>query len=264
MDVLRKNLKFIIIIIVLILLYVVVAVFINNKSNANTRSTDNYLLIGDDLIWHEKGDGQWYQVKKVNDNLVNREFIVYNDNETYKVKNLQYVDDLWYFFDKDYNEMPRDKFSLAYSGDVKVSPVYYDLEVYDSNDDQYIMDVTNSNNSSQFEKYRDSLSKVTLDFDGDGTEETLYTITSNSLEVVDYDINSYMFVEKNGKIVSKLSENSEEAYGIVNIIDLDKDKNFEIIVFRGILNNLTLDSCYQIYKIDNGKLKMVQDCLYDE
>ena len=79
MDELRKNLKFIIIIIVLILLYVVVAVFINNKSNANTSSTDNYLLIGDDLIWHEKGDGQWYQVKKVNDNLVNREFIVYND-----------------------------------------------------------------------------------------------------------------------------------------------------------------------------------------
>ncbi len=246
-------------IVVLLLIYVVIVVFFGGeKKNDEEKFTNNYLLVGDNLIWHEK-DNKWYQETEATDEMLDRQFTVFNGDKKYKVKHLQYVEGLWWFFDDDFNELARDNYTIAYSGDVKVSPVNYYTEKYNTNDDQYIMNVTNSNNALQFEDYKNSLSKITLDYDDDGAYEILYTIASASLEDK---VSSYMFVVKNNEVIDKV-EVKDEVFNVVSVLDFDNDNKLEIVVFKGDLNTQSLESCFQLYKLQNNKLKSVQKCLYN-
>ena len=121
----KKYIKWIIIATVFIVLYIVLALFINNQ---NDRKSNNYLLIGNKLIWNEI-DGKFYQLTDVSDNLLKNKFTVDNGNK-YQADNLQFTDRKWYFFDKDYNEIIYDDSSIAYSGDLDVSTISYDILNY--------------------------------------------------------------------------------------------------------------------------------------
>lgn len=260
MENIKKNFKWIVLAIVLIVVYILFAVGVNDSQ---TRGSNEYLLIGNNLIWHEK-DNKWYQETEVTDNLLDQKFtMAYVNDSKVSVDNLQYVDQKWYFFDKDYKEISNDDFRVAYSGNLDITLGNYTTEYYSSSDDKYIEEVANPESEEQFQVYRDSLRKVLYDFDDDGVYEILYMISSVSLSVEDYDFNSYMFLVKNNKIVQKI-EGGIDPYRLEEILDIDNDGKFELVISKGILNNPTFDACYQIYEISDGKFHLVQDCLYVE
>lgn len=242
---------------VFIVLYIIMAIFIGNHEFG---VTDNYLLVDNYLLWHEKG-GKWYQETDVNNNLMKQKFTVLTGEDKYTAYKVQYVDSSWYFFDKNYNELDND-FRIAYSGDLKLNLTNYEVEYYESSDDVFIKKVAKPESKSQFEAYRQSVNKVTYDIDNDGTLETLYTINSFSFDVKSYDFDSYMFIVKNDKIVSKIK--SSKTFSLIEILDLDNDSNNEIIVLIGNTDNPTLEDCYNIYKIKDNKLSLYQKCLFNE
>ena len=252
----KKYIKWIIIATVFIVLYIVLALFINNQ---NDRKSNNYLLIGNRLIWNEI-DGKFYQLTDVSDNLLKNKFTVDNGNK-YQANNLQFTDRKWYFFDKDYNEIIYDDSSIAYSGDLDVSFISYDILNYDKNDDQYIQEVAQPQNDNLFNIYTRGLNKVIYDFDGDGEVESLYFMTNSSLTVTDYSMNSYMFIVKNNEVID-IVKSDDDTFNLESILDINNDGKLELVISYGAKNISTFDVCYQIYHITDEKFDLSQNCLY--
>lgn len=256
----KKNVKWVVLVLIVIILYVLFAIFFGKKE---TVSSNNYLLIGNSLIWHEK-NGKMYQETKVSNDLLQQKFVVFDGINRVNVDNLKYSDQQWYFFDTNYKQLAANNYRVAYSGNLKIRLANYSLEFYDDNDDQYIEEVAEPESAEQFDRYRKTLNKVNFDFDGDGSIETLYTITSTILDVVNYSFHSYMFLVDDDNVISQVQTTGSNPLLIEEVLDLDNDDKFEIVVSKGILDNPTLDACYQIYKIDENKIKLSQDCLFNK
>lgn len=252
----KKYIKWIIIAIIFIILYIVLALFINNQ---NDKKSNNYLLVGNKLIWNEI-DGKFYQLKDVSEEILKNKFTVDNGNK-YQVDNLQFIDRKWYFFDKDYNEITYDDSSIAYSGDLDISSISYDILNYDENDDQYIQEVAQPQNDNLFNIYTHGLNKVIYDFDGDGEMESLYFMTNSSLTVTDYSMNSYMFIVENNEITD-IVKSDDDTFNLEVVLDVNNDDKLELIISYGAKNISTFNSCYQIYHIIDGKFELSQNCLY--
>ena len=252
----KKHVKWIIIAIIFVVLYIVFALFINNQGN---KKSNNYLLLGNKLIWNEI-DGKFYQLMDVTDDLLKNKFIVDNGNK-YQATNLQFTDRKWYFFDKNYNEINYDDFSIAYSGDLDVSSISYDILNYDKTDDQYIQDVAQPQNDSLFNIYTQGLNKVIYDFDGDGEMESLYFMTNASLTVTDYSMTSYMFIVKNNE-VTDIVKSDDDTFNLEGVLDINNDGKLELVISYGAINISTFDVCYQIYHVNGGKFDLIQNCLY--
>ena len=254
-----KKIKLTIIIIIIVILYIVFALFVNNWK---VSSSDNYILVGDYLILHEDR-GKLYQVKKVTDDVLKQSYSVYDGNEFTDVYNLQFVSNKWVFFDKNYKELDLDDFKFAYSGNAKVSDINYSKAGYDDNDEDILSEVLNLQDSEQKRIFTSTLSKVSFDFDKDGQEETVYTTTNVSLTSQNYAFKSYMFLVRNGKVLD-VKEADTNTFSVMEVLDVDDDKKYDIIVGRNIVDVAMFDDCYQMYRIENDKLKLVQDCKFDD
>ncbi len=251
---LRKNLKYIIILVCLLLLYIVFAVFLTDKDE----KADGYLIVGDALIYQKNGDS-WEQLDEVPD-LDNLVFDVYDGDEKLSNITIQYNAGRFYFFDEDYNEMDFADFRVAYTDNLDVKINSNEIQKYEESDEKYIKAVTNTTNEDSLSAYRTSLDKLRVDYDGDGTNEVLYTITNFSYQVEDYPMNSYMFMVDNSKV--KIIGKSEglKPFTIIDSLDLDNDGNFEVIVANEVVDVPRFDTCYQIYGMKNNNFDLVQKC----
>lgn len=256
----KKNIRLIIIIIILFIIYMIVAFFLVNRKD---KDLTNYLIVGDALIWHEN-DGKWYQLKDYNDEVGKKSYWVYNGNDVSKANSVQYTNYKWYFFDKNYNQMNDDNFRLAYSGDKQIKVANYQVGSYESSDDNVIEEVTKETDEARLNLYKTSLQKIEYDFDNDGNMETIYTFSDYVLDIMDYEPQNYLVFVKNNKVMDIIKTKKNNTLNFVDVLDIDFDGNYELIISRGIVNLPTFDSCYQIYKIDGSKINRVQNCLYEE
>lgn len=253
---LRKNKVYIIVLIVILVLYIVVA-FLSIKGN-HDGNADGYLIVGDSLIY-QKANGDFEQLGDVPD-LSNFNFTVYNgDNKVEDVK-IQYNSNKWYFFDDDYNEYEFDDFRIAYTDNLDIKPSANRIQGYDDSDDVYIKKVVQTDNNEALQSYRNSLKKLDIDYDGDGKEETLYTITNFSYEVTDYDMIAYLFIVDNGKVEVVESKEGLSSFTMIDSLDMMSDGKYEVIVANEIIDVPTFDSCYRIYGLKDSKFKLLQDC----
>lgn len=257
----KKYIKWILIGVIAIVLYIVIALSVNNSSKA---TSDDYLLVGNKLIWN-KIDGVWYQVTEVNDDLLKHKYTLDDGQNTYQIADIQYSDLQWYFFDENYKEISSDGFRVAYSGDLKIKTADYNEEKYDESDDDVISAVVSDISVSQLNIMRASLLKYSVDLDNDGQNEVIYTFSDNKLDVLDYIPTSYLVLVKNGEVLDQIkTTGSSTMYVVQEILDLDNDGAYELVVSSDVIDNPTFDSCYQIYKIVSGKIKLYQQCLYEK
>ncbi len=245
--------------IIFIGIYIAFALLVGNSNKVNS---NNFLIINSSIIWHEKG-GKWYQESEFKENFGNHKFIGYNNMDEFTATNVQYNKFKWYLFDDNYNQVSNDDFRLAYSGNIKVKPVNYIISSYSASDDIVLDNNIKYENQKAEKKIKGSLTKYLYDFDGDGKMEALYLTSTFSLIAEDYKSYSYLFYVKDGKVLDKKVD-SATSYGITDIIDINEDNKYEIIVNRNVLDNPTLDACYQIYNIENNKITLVQNCLYNK
>ena len=110
-------------------------------------------------------------------------------------------------------------------------------------------------------------SKITLDFDNDGTLETIYIVTYESIddnendEIINQNNYSVIFYVKNNQtylIKEGIPYYEEENivfpdYRIRSIIDINNDNIYEII----IANMMYDEPIYEIYELNNNKYEMV-------
>ena len=71
---------------------------------------------------------------------------------------------------------------------------------------------------------------------------------------------SSIFLVEGDSFAYKLDSDTKSPFLVRNIIDLDGNGKYEIIVSKGTVDVATFDTCYQIYSISGGKIKKIKDC----
>ena len=253
----KKNIPFIIIIIIIIVLTVI---FFKMQSSNNV-----YIILDNNRIieyenkkykFTEKKDYEKskYKVFYQND-YIGSYFISKVDSFTGEVFFTSINSENYYIFDKPL---------LAISDNVNY--IEYQNENFLESDITIFNDISNKD---YIKKLSDLIytSKITLDFDNDGTLETIYIVTYESIddnendEIINQNNYSVIFYVKNNQtylIKEGIPYYEEENivfpnYRIRSIIDINNDNIYEII----IANMMYDEPIYEIYELNNNKYEMV-------
>ena len=258
MEKYKKNIKWVVIIAVLIMVYIAIAFVLNNKDNG---VTNNYVIVGNEIIWHKIND-KWYQEANVSQDLLNQKFIYDDGQKKTQVDDLEFSRGQLRFFDENHKTLSNKHFRVAYTNNLNIKLADFTLEGYDSNDDNILFELFDLN-ADEWAYLKSQMKKINYDFDNDNNIETLYIITNLSSNIQDYGFGSYLFLVKNNKIVNVI-EGGEDSFKIIDVLDIDNDDNYEIVISKGASDSPTFNDCYPIYKIVDSTLTLYQDCLFNQ
>ncbi|MEG0994714.1 MAG: hypothetical protein RSE91_01920 [Bacilli bacterium] len=207
-----------------------------------------HLLIGNKtfsygyLNWSEEEDS-----KKI---IANNKFDVYVDNNYFGKYNIRRNKSLWYYL-KDNNYELLGYNALAVSSRNKYKVINYKTEEINTNDLNYL------NNLLKKDKIKVTMAditmsqKITLDFDNDKKEETLYLVSSRNEESSKAFTIMFYINNSHPKIIYKDVFKGEEVnihyvYQIDAIIDFKNDGTYELIVSKILPLNVG-SSTYNLY-----------------
>lgn len=254
----KKNskLKFIILIIVTIIAIILSIVFIKMAS------TDNYYIILDNSGVIEYSDGIYNYAQ--NDDYLKSNFRVFSQKEyvgSYYIKRVDNTNDILFTnIHADYNYV-FNKPLVAISNNIEY--IEFTNQKFDQNDFEIFYNVSSKDYITKISDLLDTV-KITLDFDGDGQEETLYSVTyeynkdfaiDDNEEISEYNY-SLLYYYKDGYI-DLIAENEPyyedesivfPSYGVSAVIDIEDDGVYEIIM----QNRMYDEPIYEIYKMVNG------------
>lgn len=231
--------KYIIILIILVIYFVVLfMMFYNKKEKTISIVVDNYALFN-----YTKKD-KWKNIPLNNDKLDLYNWQNYNVyiDKSFNGNKYLWFNDKWYIFNKDKSPINYygSLFAIHTDFDYSLEPINF--EEQNINNYSYVYDVLKDNNIKIDNNYTVN-SYLLLDIDNDGTEEEFYTI-SNSLPI-DFTASKYysfVFMVKNNKVYYLYKDTYDEMFDackpyISGILDVDNDKNYEIIVNCGKYSN---------------------------
>lgn len=243
------NLRMIFIVfIVLVLSLIAIIVFISPSGG--------YLIVNESLILTNKR-GRWSQISSLNKDVLSKKYSVYSSTGKTSNVSLNYSSNEWYYYDENYTDLSLKKVQAAYTKEFKKLKVAkYDVDFYNDNDDVYLKKIIGN---KKIDTFKNSVIKSSYDLDNDGIIETIYTITNQSLESGGGNFSSIFLVEGDS-FAYKLDSDTKSPFLVRNIIDLDGNGKYEIIVSKGTVDVATFDTCYQIYSISGGKIKKIKDC----
>lgn len=255
----RKKIKTIIIILIIIIIYFLLAFAVSEKTKEN-KKYENLLIINRHALL-TLNKGQWSQINKLSEDLLENNFSIYDDEKRINDIKLQFISDSnkWYFFEDDYNELIPNKFRYAFKGFKDIKPAKYTFDFL-NDDDMFILSQYLSKKGYNQDNFKSNSFKYTFDIENDGKSEIIYTTTNINLDLQKNIFNySGIFMVKDDKIIP-IADNSEKPYSITEILDIDNDGYNEIIVIKDLVNLPTFSNCYQIYDYKNNKWKIIKNC----
>ncbi|MBR3199270.1 MAG: hypothetical protein IKG27_04575 [Bacilli bacterium] len=234
----------------LLIILLIVVLIVNHRK-------EDYIIINKSLILTKSGS-KYKQINKLDDSVLDFEYNVYSKGNVYKDVSIKIKDNVWYFFDKDYNDLNLNLVPAAYTKKFeKIKVADYKTTYYDEDDDSYLSKIAKGKLVNNF---KDSLMKTSYDLDGDGITETIYTINNYGLTSSSRDSYSSVFLVKGDTLIGELSSDHRYPYIVQSVIDLDGNGKYEVIVSKGTIDMATFDTCYQIYSIKGKKIKLIKDC----
>ncbi len=242
-----------IIFIIIIFAAVVYNIFIKDDG---AKTSDKYILFGNYLIL-QKTNFSYQQIKTLDDKILQYDYIVTDGKNTRNDVKIQFLNNKWYLFDKEYNEIKMNTMRMA-THNFKATLVNYLRNTHImASDDQRIHEFLENDSARKPDSY--FFTKISTDLDNDGQEENLYTLNNNSLAAVNYPVKGFLLMEKDSNLI-KIAEAENQPFTIMEIVDLESDGTYEMIVNKGDVDLKSFDSCYQIYSFKDGKFELVKDC----
>lgn len=243
----KKQLFFLLFIFIFLVIFIM---FILSKKH------NSYLFINESSILTKSAFG-YKQVKNFDDKFLDEKYNVYSDSGLHKNITIKRNSNSWYYFNKNYKDLELTNVSLAYTSNFKGLKVAdYDVSYYDDGDDDILNEVLSGEDISNYEK---SVIKSSFDLDNDGVLETIYTI--NDFDLTDSEGNySFIFLVREGKLVNIIDKDSDDSFLVQNIVDIDGDGKYEIIVSKGTNDVVTFDTCIKMYSINKKNFKCILDC----
>lgn len=246
----RKDVNVTMIILIIILIIVgVTLLFLFNK-------TEGYLIIDKTIVLSKSGNNI-RKVSDYNENMFKEKYHIVGDfGEMDNIIINRSSTGEWNYMDKDYKSIDVNNVTLAYSGNFKnVKLADYDFSYYDSSYDSILKKALGDRDISKFTY---SVRRSSMDFNGDGKLESIYTLTNVDSAVSKENRYSLIFLESNGKVVT-IDEEKEKEFMVESILDLDNDGKYEVVVNKGALDVSLVDDSYQIYKINGDSFKCIMN-----
>lgn len=233
------------IVIIIALLYLLFAIFIPNLLDNN-----EYIFLDTKTKWVYK-QGEWSNFTPSSEKL--GLFKLYNMKEVEFVKNanLYYVDGGITTKDKSLYD---DNFMLAYKGKKKLGLVSYEKTYgINSSETSAVLKALSINTTDM-----PTSSKIVIDLDNDGEDETIYELYNSINYNPDTKLYYSVVCVKDGNTYTKLAYDTStysfyETNSVTSIIDFTNDGKYEIIIGnRGISFN-EIDTKYSMYGLEDGK-----------
>lgn len=252
-----KNKRYIILIIIILVFGFSMYYFIGRKSISEQKVVTTILLNPNTVF--EYSNKKWI---KVNDSYINdynwNEFSIFLDSE-YKGKQLVWLDDQWYIFDKNKNAINYTEKFIGVKANYEINVKKFEV-ISDSQSD-YTNELLSKYNLPANSELTVN-DKVVLDIDNDGADEEIYLISNTfSVDTEPDTIFSNVFMIKNNQMYT-IYENSESgsAYNgclpyINSILDVDNDNNYEIVLTCSRYS--AQDPINSIYKFENNAFKQL-------
>ena len=224
---------------------------------------ETYIVIGNDVKW--KLTDKWEDDNTSVQFPTSTKFNVYDETGYLGNYIIKHHNDKWYVFDESDN-------FIKTSGDI-----------FATNDSEIVLEnyeVTELNNDDlkqldEILKEYDILDytllsinkKIEFDFNQDGENEELFIVSNLfSEENNGEDLFSLIYYVNNNKvqiikenIVSKENELDSQYSDVGYILNVDRNKKYELIIKNECFNNVC-EPCYEMYKLKFGKYKSIKSC----
>lgn len=194
----------------------------------------------------------------------NKEYNVVINGEDIGVNSLYYnkANDKYYVFNKNNENLYKDGNLFGYTGKISISSPSYKVEQISSND---YSDIKNKLKIDFNEDYIIDNGKISLDFDGDGKNETLYYFYTG-LDVGGLDMFfEYVIFGSNSKFYKILGNSSNETNidnvgisTITNVLDIFDDGSLEFVLSSRY--GMTGRTCDVVYRLKGSKFVPVNEC----
>ena len=247
-----KNKRYIYIIVILFISVFLFFIFygINAIKDYNK---DEILIVSDNIF--RKYKSKWFKIQDMK-SMNWKKFHIYVNNDYYGDKYL-YYNEKWYIFEKD-------KKALTYSGDILAFNANYkvvkfnEINNYSDKNIEKILEENKSENLGIENSYY-----IDVDIDNDGSLERIYVVTNRFSDKLNSGkFFSYVFLVKKEKItyIYKEESNDSDSYSgckpyISNIIDVDEDNKYEIIMTCSYYSNGIKK--YNLYEYQKGKFNLL-------
>lgn len=250
--------KIIIIAIIIVVLAIVFKFWQTNKSEAISNSNE-YLIVDEHLIL-QRSNNQWNQINEINDSILNNQYTVYsNSGKTANVR-LDYASNQWFYMNRNYEDLKLEGVRLAYNGDLNIKLADYDSEYYNDSDAGVVRAALSNTSITNIEGFTLPTRKIIFDFDGDSQNEAIYTISNYSLSAMDTELYSTIVAVKNNEVTQIIDASTSTYFFVREVLDIDEDNQYEIIITKDIVDVPTFSTCYQIYDLVDGKWTLIKDC----
>lgn len=257
-----KNKILMFLIIIICLISIIFSILSSNLFNNDT----TYMVVCNDTLW--KYNKTW---KKVNINnlkkLSYKPAYIYNGyNQIINNSYFEYKNGELDIYDENYEKQDLTPNTISVIGNNKINVA--NVQIMDSineYDEVYVDEVLSkysiNNPGDNYNTY-----KAVYDLNNDGKEDYVFNINNfYTQDKKDYAF-SIIFSVINGEIkivekqiVSVEQELAKKSLYLTNIVDVDNDKNYEIIIFESSYGNVKND-CHSIYKYENNQYKKLIGC----
>lgn len=220
---------------------------------------DNVVVVGNEAIFKKEGE-KWRNVSFQDIGKYNwKEYYTYIDHSYYGNYNL-YYSEKWYLFKGKNEAVNYEGDLLALRGNIKYKVVDFTLhDIEDFTDSKRVL----QENNLPIDSVLTSSSFVNIDIDHDGVKEQIYMISNKfPIEDVGDTYFSFIFMVKDNRIIYlyKKVEQLEDSYSgckpyISNMMDVDEDNQYEIIISCGYYSNNGIS--HGMYKFEGDKFKLL-------
>lgn len=194
----------------------------------------------------------------------NKSYQTFIDGKNIGINDIYYnnVSNKYYVFNKNNDSLYKEGSLFGYNGNATITSQSYKIEILDNNDINKLKQELNISFENDYAMYT---GKVTLDFDNDGENETLYQMSSG-LDAPSATLYfDYIIYEDNGKYTKLIETIYPETdftkiglTSISSIMDIFDDKKIEFIVSTEY--PITGGKCSIIYRLKGKKYIPVNEC----
>ena len=251
--------KYIILFSVVIIYLVITFIFLALTGNIDSIGK-KYIVLSPDMVLTYKNDNLSLYIKKVKKKNIE----LYYNNEymgsykfSYKNNELQFTDKNKNIFETHDNQF------FGYSKSLNIDIIPFETNQMNDLEIEKLNQIINTLGIDGYEILSIS-DKIGIDYNNDGTNENIYIVSNLFLESINKKVFSliyYLDDFNNPVFIYKKIDKVSNMYNLCvpsinNIVDLNKDSNYEMFIECNYFDNIGTE--YSIYKFENRSYNIIK------
>ena len=219
-----------------------------------------YIVLSPDIVLTYKNDNLSLYTKKIKKKNIE----LYYNNEYMGSYKFSYKDNEIQFIDKNKNTFEtHDNQFFGYSKSLNIDIIPFENNQMNDLEIEKLNQILNNLGISGYEILSIS-DKINIDYNNDGINDDIYIVSNLFLESINKKVFSliyYLDENSNPVFIYKNINNTTSMYNLCvpsinNIVDLNKDSNYEMFIECNYFDNIGTE--YSIYKFENKSYNIIK------